>query len=103
MTHTPDIPTTERLAQALTQAGAPAHMIEQAQAGYYDDYESPLAMNITALVGDARAAGLDGIAARAADGEFDATKAESDAWAASPEGQETFRSLLGDSAHGGDR
>jgi len=30
------------------------------------------------------------------DGEFDASKEESDAWAASPEGQETFRQLRDD-------
>jgi hypothetical protein len=34
-------------------------------------------------------------------GDFDATKEESDAWAASPEGQETFRQLFPPRSAGG--
>jgi len=43
------------------------------------------------------AAGLAllGLRQRVIDGEFDASKAESDAWAASPEGRQAFRDLLG--------
>lgn len=90
-------PTTERLAQALEAAGAPTDMIDRARAGFYDDYKSPLALPITELVKDARANGLDAIAADAMDGRYDATKEESDAWFNSPDGQAAFRDLLGES------
>jgi len=95
-----DIPTTERLALALIKAGAPPLMIERARAGQYDDYKSPLAMPLTQLVMDARAAGLEDIAQRTIAGEFDATKEEADAWAASPDGQAAFNELLGHIAPG---
>jgi hypothetical protein len=83
-------PTSEKLAEALSLAGAPQDMIARAEAGYYDDYKSPLATPIMALVIHARAAGLHTIAEQAKDGEFDAQDWESDEWAQSPEGQETF-------------
>lgn len=86
--------TTDKLAEALSLAGAPQDMIERALAGYYDDYKSPLPAPIVQLVADARSHGLPDIARRAMDGEFDATKQEGDEWAKSPEGQETFRQLL---------
>lgn len=92
----PETPTTERLAVELVKAGAPPAMIERARAGYYDDYKSELAMPISQLVADARAAGLPIIAERASAGEFDASQAESQAWAMSPEGQAVFRELLGE-------
>ena len=87
-------PTTERLAQALEQSGAPASMIEAARAGYYDDFKSPLAMPEMQLLHDARAAGLESIAQGVMRGEWDATKEESDDWARSPEGQAVFQELL---------
>lgn len=101
-----DEPTTEKLARAIAEAAAKPHhrtepgpsteqMIALARDGYYDDYKSPVAMNMMALVTHARAAGLMDIAGRAISGDFDATKEESDAWAASAEGQATFRQLLG--------
>jgi hypothetical protein len=89
------IPTTERLAQDLEEAGAPAEMIERARAGYYDDYKSPLAMPEVQLLQDARAAGLTTIAEGVLEGRWDATKEEAEAWARSPDGQETFRELAG--------
>lgn len=87
----------ERLAAALAETGDPklTKMIERARAGYYHDFESPLATPIMELVKDLRRAGRHDLAKRAAEGEFDATKEEADAWAASPEGQETFRRLMG--------
>jgi hypothetical protein len=88
------IPTTERLAQDLEEAGAPAEMIERARAGYYDDYKSDLAMPEVQLLQDARRAGLTSIAEGVLEGRWDATKEEADAWARSPDGQETFRELL---------
>jgi hypothetical protein len=88
-------PTTERLARALEEAGAPTAMIERARQGYYDDFKSPLAMPEMQLLTDARAAGLESIAEGVLRGEWDATKEESDAWARSPEGQAAFQELLG--------
>ena len=87
-------PTTERLARALEEAGAPAGMIERARRGFYDDYKSPLAMPEMQLYNEAKAAGLESICQGVLAGEWDATKEESDEWAASPEGQEVFRQLL---------
>lgn len=87
--------TADNLAEALAEANAPVTMVAKARRGYYD-YRSPLAFPILQLVTDCREAGLTIIANRAINGEFDATKEESDAWAASEEGQATFRELLGD-------
>jgi len=74
------IPTTERLAKALEEAGAPADMIANARKGYYDDYKSELALPCIQLVADLQALGLDDLRRRAMDGEFDGTPEESAAW-----------------------
>jgi len=97
-------PTSERLAARLrTVAGIPAAMIERAEQGYYHDYVSPLTFPEMQLVADLRAllgtpgAGNAAIKAVVDDvigGIYDATREESDAWAASPEGQAAFRELL---------
>jgi hypothetical protein len=89
------IPTTERLAQDLEAAGAPADMIDKARQGYYDDFKSPLAMPEMQLLTDARAAGLESIAQGVIEGKWDATREESDEWARSPEGQAVFQELFG--------
>jgi hypothetical protein len=47
-------------------------MIDDASRGRYDDFESDSATPIMDLVRDSRAAGLDDIAQRAINGEFDA-------------------------------
>jgi len=87
-------PTTEKLAAALRAANAPAAMISKAEAGYYDDFKSPLAMPLHQLVTDAQAAGLPDIAMSAINGDFDATREESAAWAASEEGKRTMQMFL---------
>jgi hypothetical protein len=87
-------PTTEKLAKALREAGASLAMIIRAKDGYYDDYRSPLATPMMQLYADLMAEGKRDLAERVAAGEFDATKEEADAWAASPEGQATFREFL---------
>lgn len=74
------IPTTERLAEALRQAGASPEMIASALAGHYDDYKSELFCPIRQLVADARKAGLEDIAQRAIAGDFDATDWEHEDW-----------------------
>lgn len=87
-------PSSERLAVALEAAGAPAEMVQAAREDYYHDFKSPLPMPEMQLLQDARRLGLTSIAEGVLDGEWDATKAESDAWAASPDGQATFAQLL---------
>jgi len=106
--------TTAKLARALSEIpGVPKDMIQRAVDGYYHDYLSPLTFPEIQLVADLRElaslpatpansrALLRAIVQRVIDGEFDASKEESDAWAASPEGQETFRQLVNDSVFGG--
>lgn len=83
-------PTTEKLAEALSLAGAPKWMIDNALAGVYDDYKSPHADPIRTLVFDATHCNLPTIAMDAIDGKFDAQKWEADEWAKSPDGQATF-------------
>lgn len=88
------LPTKERLARAMEQAMCPVPLIAAARAGRYDDYESDLAMPLVELVGELRALGQHALAERVVAGEFDGTKEESDAWAASPEGRAAFWELL---------
>ncbi len=88
-------PTSEKLAEALRRAGAPKWMIDNANAGVYDDYKSPHAMPIATLVFDAEGMGLKGIAERAKGGEFDAEQWEAEAWRTSPEGRATFKEFFG--------
>lgn len=87
------IPTTQILAKALREAGAPPAMIRNAENGYYDDYKSDLALPINQLVVDAKKLNLNSIAERAMSGDFDAQDWEAEAWAASEDGQSTFREL----------
>jgi hypothetical protein len=87
-----EIPTSERLARALEERHNPrlAGMVKRAREGYYDDY-GPRPMPIAELVRDLTQNGEHELAQRAKDGEFDATKAESDAWSRSPEGRAAFK------------
>lgn len=106
--------TTEKLARALREIpGVPEAMIGKAAGGHYHDYLSPLTFPEIQLVRDLRALAstpatprnsrplLRRLADRVIAGEFDATKEESDEWARSPEGQETFRQLADDVTFGG--
>ena len=72
--------TKNRLAQALREARAPSQMIDRALLGEYDDFESNSATPIMRLVRDCQVNGLNDLAKRAMDGEFDATKEEAEAW-----------------------
>jgi hypothetical protein len=107
-------PTTAKLAKALSAIpGVPREMVTRAVDGYYHDYLSPLATPEIQLVSDLRELAsqpatprdsrplLRTLAQAVIDGEYDATKEESDAWAASPDGQETFRALRDDVVFGG--
>jgi hypothetical protein len=66
---------------------------KRAETGEFDDYADTYACPITQLHNELKAAGFDKFAARVANGEFDATKEESDEWANSPAGQEIAKSL----------
>jgi hypothetical protein len=68
-------------------------MEAKARSGYYDDFKSPLATPIVQLVKDLQKAGQHEIAKRAMNGEFDATREESEAWRSSPEGEQAFKDL----------
>ena len=85
--------TTEILAEALAWENAPVWMIDNARAGVYDDYKGEGWNPIGLLIHHACHAGLEVIVARAKDGDFDGTLAESDAWVASPDGQAALREL----------
>jgi hypothetical protein len=106
--------TTIKLARALQAIpGVPREMVTRAVDGYYHDYLSPLTFPEIQLVADLRELAslpatprdsrplLRALAQAVIDGEYDATKEESDAWAASPEGQETFGQLRDDVIFGG--
>jgi hypothetical protein len=100
--------TTAKLARALRELGTlavPPAMIRRAEAGHYHDYLSPLAFPEIQLVNDLGALArrsrtvlardaLLAVRQRVIDGDFDASKAESDAWARSPEGQAVWAELL---------
>lgn len=66
---------------------------KRAEAGEFDDYADTYVCPITQLYAELTAAGFAKFAARVANGEFDATKEESDEWARSPSGQEAARQL----------
>src|SRR6185437_10815853 len=66
---------------------------KRAETGEFDDYADTYVCPITQLWTELKAAGFTKFAARVANGEFDATKEESDEWARSPSGQEAAKSL----------
>lgn len=66
---------------------------KRAETGEFDDYGEKYACPITQLHTELTRAGFSKFAARVANGEFDATKEESDEWARSPSGQEAAKQL----------
>jgi hypothetical protein len=62
----------ERLVAALRGHSAPRKMIDAALEGRYDDFESNSATPIMDLVRDCQVEGLNQIAIRAMNGDFDA-------------------------------
>ena len=94
--------TRERLAAELrkvaamgtaTNAAKYEAFAKRAETGEFDDYADTYVCPITQLYSELIAAGFTKFAQRVANGEFDATKEESDEWAASPAGQEIAKSL----------
>ncbi len=66
---------------------------KRAETGEFDDYADTYVCPITQLYSELLAAGFTKFAARVANGEFDATKEESDEWARSPSGQDAAKQL----------
>jgi hypothetical protein len=86
----------DKLAGELNKVGL-HEMAAKATTGYYHDFLSPLATPCLQLAADLAAVGTPAALAlreRHLNGEFDATKEESDEWAASPEGRATFEALI---------
>jgi acetyl-CoA acetyltransferase len=89
--------TKDFLAQELRAAGL-NEMADKAAQGYYHDFLSPLVAPELQLLSDLHAAGTPAamaLHARHMNGEFDASKEESDEWAASEDGQAAFNELVG--------
>lgn len=88
--------TAERLAAAIREvATEPRHhrLADQAARGDFGDYADTFVCPITELYKRCKNLGLHSLAARVTDGEFDASKEESDEWARSESGQEAARQL----------
>lgn len=86
----------ERQAAAIREVATEQRhhrLADRAAAGEFTDYADTHACPITELHRLCRQFGLHQIAERVADGEFDATKDESDEWAKSSSGQEIAREL----------
>ena len=66
---------------------------KRAETVEFDDYADTYVCPITQLHAELMAAGFTKFAARVANGEFDATKEESDEWARSASGQEAAKHL----------
>jgi hypothetical protein len=80
-------------AQSSQHADRYEAFAKRAETGEFDDYADTYVCPITQLHSELKAAGFDKFAARVANGEFDASKEESDEWARSPSGQEAARQL----------
>ena len=87
--------TSERLATELAAAGF-TELAARARADEFHDFCSPHEMPEHVLVAQLRLIGLpaaEALAQRVIVGEFDASRAESDAWQASPDGRAALRAL----------
>lgn len=88
--------TKDALAAELTKAGL-TEMSAKAATGYYHDFLSPLATPCLQLAADLAEVGTPAalaLRARHMNGEFDATKEESDDWMESPDGKDAIGHLL---------
>jgi hypothetical protein len=89
--------TKDRLRAEMDKIGkAMATIAVRASNGDYDDYLSPHAMPAILFQGDITILIelCKNLRKRHADGEFDGTTEESEAWAASPEGQATMAKFM---------
>ena len=96
--------TKDMLADALRAVGLDA-MADKAATGHYHDFLSPLALPELQLCADLvdaakarpdRSADIMALRQRVMGGDFDASAEESEDWAKSEEGQETFGRLIRD-------
>jgi len=78
---------------SISNAAIYKSFAKRAETGEFDDYADTYACPITQLYSELIEAGFTKFAARVANGEFDATKEESDEWARSPSGQEAAKGL----------
>ncbi len=88
--------TADRLAAAIAEYnkdGKHDKLIARAASGEFGDYADTHACPITELHRLCKKYGLHELAERVANGEFDASKEESDEWAASESGQAAFAQL----------
>lgn len=94
--------TKDMLADALEEVGL-TEMAAKARTGFYHDFLSPIELPEMALVTGLGAAAamhpdkaeaIEALRQRVISGDFDASGEESDAWAASEEGQDAFRRLM---------
>lgn len=84
--------TKERLAEVLEREKL-QDLAFNARLGLYDDFESDSATPQTDLVRALMAKGRKDLARRAADGEWDATREEAEAWSETPEARKVIRDL----------
>lgn len=84
-----------KVAEQASPANAATYeaFAKRAETGEFDDYADTYACPITQLHSELTTAGFTKFAARVANGEFDATKEESDEWARSPSGQDAAKRL----------
>jgi len=88
--------TADRLVAAIAEHnkdGRHDKLMARAAAGEFADYGDMHVCPITELHTLCRRYGLHELAARVADGEFDASKEESDEWASSQSGQNAAKEL----------
>ena len=94
------MPTKDRLAAELRKVAETASqdkaavyraLADRAETGEFDDYADVHVCGPTALYNELMAAGLQRFARRVAEGEFDATFEESEAWARAQTDPETVR------------
>lgn len=88
--------TADRLAAAIREVATDRRhhkLAERAATGEFGDYADTHVCPITELHRLCRQYGLHSLADRVADGEFDASKEESDEWARSPSGQAIAKEL----------
>lgn len=88
--------TADRLAAAIREVATERRhhkLAERAATGEFGDYADTHVCPITELHRLCRQYGLHSLADRVADGEFDASKEESNEWARSPSGQSIAKEL----------
>lgn len=94
--------TKDQLAAALREVGLDG-MADNATRGWYHDFLSPFDMPVMKLLNDLAVAARNYpdrsekimiLRERVKQGQFDASKEESDEWAESDEGQEAFSKLI---------